>query len=515
MNLSLSPVEKKVVKGLKDVGGKGDAEEVAKASGLKVNQVLSSIASLASKGVISFSRIAEKVFILTEEGKRFLKGGTPERKLLNLIKKRGEISTKELKSLKVIKKKDVSIALKWLKEKGWVSIEKVEDENIMRLTDAGKYVLDHKTDLEKFLDMFKDRERIPDKELIPEFGTTLKEALERKVVKEKEISHWKLELTKEGYKILEEKERAEITRLTKNIIESGDWKRYSLKPYNIKVKPPELYIGKKHPYTIFLEYVRKLLIGMGFVEVKGNYVEPEFWNFDALFQPQDHPAREIHDSYILKNPKEANIKLNEYVERVRRTHEDGWRTGSVGWGYRWDFKIARRLILRSQTTVLSIRNIASGAKPPYKMFAIGKVFRPDVIDRTHSTEFYQCEGIVLDRNLNMKHLLGYLKTFAEKLGFKRVKFKPGYFPFTEPSVETFVYHPKLGWIEVLGAGLFRPEVLIPAGVDYPEVQCLAWGIGIDRLATIKLGIDDIRYLHSQDLKWLREKSLGFILRGEF
>jgi len=130
------------------------------------------------------------------------------------------------------------------------------------------------------------------------------------------------------------------------------------------------------------------------------------------------------------------------------------------------------------------------------------VFRPDVLDAKHSMEFTQLEGIIGDRNITLRNLLGLLKKFAKALNLGEVKFRPGYFPFTEPSVESFVKHPKLGWVEFVGSGMFRPEVLMPLGIDFPVI---AWGIGFDRLAMIRLGIDDIRELYTKKLDLLREK----------
>jgi len=137
------------------------------------------------------------------------------------------------------------------------------------------------------------------------------------------------------------------------------------------------------------------------------------------------------------------------------------------------------------------------------MFCLSKVFRPDVIDAKHSVEFHQLDGIIGDYVINFRHLLGILATIAKELGFEAIKFVPGYFPFTEPSVEGFVKHPKLGWVECLGAGLFRPEVLKPLDIDY---QVIAWGIGVDRLAMIRLGINDIRDLHTMRLDKLRDSN---------
>ena len=138
------------------------------------------------------------------------------------------------------------------------------------------------------------------------------------------------------------------------------------------------------------------------------------------------------------------------------------------------------------------------------MFVIDKVFRPDVIDAKHFIEFDQLEGIVVDESVNLRHLLGLLREIAYIFGAKKVRFRPHYFPFTEPSLEVDVYFENLGWVEIAGAGIFRPEVTLPLRVEMPV---LAWGIGIGRLAMLKLNVDDIRYLMSNDFEWLKNSKI--------
>ncbi len=339
----------------------------------------------------------------------------------------------------------------------------------------------------------------------------VRELVKRGLVEIDESKEVYLEITDLGEAVLSGRltVRREVARLSRELIESGRWREVEIKAYDVTSMPPTVYPGKPHPYVEFLDEVREILVGMGFLEVKSPIVEAEFWNFDALFQAQDHPAREVHDSYAVSVPAgPADIKDLKLVEKIKRAHETGEGTGSTGWGYEWDFDIARRLILRSQMTAASARTLAGTPNPPLKIFAIDRVFRPEALDRTHSMEFHQCEGVVLAEGLNVRHLLGYLEEFAKRLGFGEVMFRPAYFPFTEPSVEAYVRHPRLGWIEIAGSGLFRPEILIPMGYDYPKVQALAWGIGIGRLAMVKLGIGDIRQLHSQDLAFLRKFPVG-------
>jgi phenylalanyl-tRNA synthetase alpha chain len=221
---------------------------------------------------------------------------------------------------------------------------------------------------------------------------------------------------------------------------------------------------------------------------------------DALFMPQFHSARDIHDAYFIKEPSRAPEIEEPYASRVAAAHKNGGETGSSGWGVEFDHQRSRQLQLRSQGTVLSARWLKK-ARVPGKYFALARCFRPDQVDATHAADFFQCEGIVLGEDINFITLLGLLKLFAEEVAkAKDVKFAPAYFPFTEPSVEVHIRHPQVGWMELGGAGIFRPEVTWPQGVEVPVI---AWGLGLDRMAMMALGIDDIRELFSTSLNKVR------------
>jgi phenylalanyl-tRNA synthetase alpha chain len=211
--------------------------------------------------------------------------------------------------------------------------------------------------------------------------------------------------------------------------------------------------------------------------------------------------------YFVKDPTHAREIAEPYLSRVAKTHENGNDTCSSGWGYRFDIERAKRLVLRSQGTAVSARTLASTPNIPGKYFSIARCFRYDQVDATHATDFFQVEGIVLGADINFRTLLGLLNLFAHEVAqAKEVKFVPAYFPFTEPSVELHVRHPRLGWMELGGAGLFRPEVTVPLGVHVPVI---AWGLGLDRMAMVALGIHDIRDLFTTDLELLRT------MRGKF
>lgn len=293
----------------------------------------------------------------------------------------------------------------------------------------------------------------------------------------------------------------EVGVLTPEMLRDGSWREKSFRRYNLSLSPARVYPGRKHPYMEFLDSLRTKLLAMGFTEMVGSLVETEFWNNDALFMPQHHPARDIHDAYFVKSPRQATEIEEPFGSQVAAAHRDGGATGSKGWGYDFDFEKTRQLILRTQGTACSSRQLAEGASVPGKYFSIARCFRYDQVDATHLSDFYQVEGIVLGHDIAFTHLLGLLDLFAKEVAkADETMFAPAYFPFTEPSVELHARHPVLGWMELGGAGLFRPEVTRPLGVDVPVI---AWGLGVDRMAMVALGVDDIRDLFSTDLDRVR------------
>jgi phenylalanyl-tRNA synthetase alpha chain len=294
----------------------------------------------------------------------------------------------------------------------------------------------------------------------------------------------------------------EIGVLTPQMLETGSWKGKPFRSYNVQVPPTRLIPGRTNPYAQFLEDVKDKLASLGFEEFDGPLVETEFWNSDALFMPQFHSARDIHDVYHIAEPEQAAAIEEPWLSNIAAAHENGGTTGSRGWNYPFDREFTRRLILRSQGTVLSAKQLPK-AKIPGKYFGIVRCFRYDRVDATHLSDFYQTEGIVLGEEVNLRTLLGMLDMFAREVaGAKEVKYVPGYFPFTEPSVEVHIKHPALGWFELGGSGIFRPEVTASLGVRVPVA---AWGIGIDRMALMALGLNDLRELFSCDIEAVRRR----------
>lgn len=411
------------------------------------------------------------MYKLTKEGKRYVKNGLPEKRLIKILKKEGESKISELEN----KIENLEIGIGHLKKKGWISIE----EDRLELKKEPKVIEEQKA-LEKISKDEKVKPKI------------LKQLQSRNLVKE-----IKKNVVKQAKKQLEK----EVASLTPELIKTGLWRKAKLKKYNPEEIGEEKFPGKKHVLSYFIEKIRRIFLEMGFKEKKDSFVESSFWNFDALFQPQDHPAREMHDTLYLKNPKKSKLPDKEIVKAVKRMHQEGDKE-SRGWEYKWVRRIAEKPILRTHTTAVTVRSLAE-VEAPAKVFCIGRVFRNETLDYSHLPEFAQVEGIVADENVNFRDLLGYLKEFYKKLGFEKIRFRPSYFPYTEMSVEPEVYFKeKDEWLELGGAGIFRPEVTRPLGVDVPV---LAWGLGLERPLMLKLGITDIRnFYFKNDLKFLRE-----------
>jgi phenylalanyl-tRNA synthetase alpha chain len=413
------------------------------------------------------------MYKLTEEGKKYLKNGLPEERLIDAAKKPVTIDEAR-KALS-----DFAIGLSWAKKNGWIRV------------DGGRIVVVRKPA------SFSEKDALS----LVGSGKPVKEPVLRILLQRRLV-------IKEGEGSISRASALsgkEVSSLTPDLIKTGLWKDVKLRPYNVSVAGEKVYPGKRHPYGRFLRQVRRKLVELGFKEMTGPTIETEFWNFDALFQAQNHPSRDWTQTYTLKNPKQGDLPERKIVEKVRAAHENGGGTGSTGWGYKWDPGKAAQLMPRAHGTACSARRLAAGVDVPGKYFAIKRCFRPDVIDATHGVEFNQCEGIIVGEKMTFSDMLGMLSMFAMEIaGAEDVKFYPDYYPFTEPSVQLSAKHPELGWIEFAGAGMFRPELTEPLGVKQPV---LAWGLGIDRLAMCRLGISDIRQLFSQDVDWLRRQKV--------
>jgi len=495
----LSQNEKKVLLTLQNLQGTGSPKEIFQNGDFQHNVEVAHAASwLQSKKLVTITDHIKTVYSLGPEGKRFLGKKLPERRaLVALHDKKGAISLKNL--TEVLDPGETPIAIGWLKRNGWATIKK-DKETIIEITEEGKKAFSNPSDDEKILQLLNEKGSME----IDKVKISL--LLSRKnVIKEKEIISSTIHLTNDGKKTLEYgfELADEISQVTSSIIKNNEWENKVIRPYDIHAFAPALYGGKPHPLVHLMSKIRQIFIEMGFQEIQGDFVESCFWNMDVLFIPQDHPAREMQDTLYCKTPETIKVEEGELKEKIAQVHENGGDTSSTGWGYIFSQSEGERALLRTHTTVNTIRYLYHNPEPPSKVFSIGRVFRKESIDTTHLPEFYQIEGIVHEENTNFRQLIGVLKEFYKRMGFEKIRFRPGYFPYTEPSMEVEVFW-NGEWMELGGSGIFRPEVTEPVGINNPV---LAWGLGLERLAMLKFGVTDIRSLYISDLDWLNKKSL--------
>jgi len=263
---------------------------------------------------------------------------------------------------------------------------------------------------------------------------------------------------------------------------------------DVEAKAPEVFVARTHPLKDTIDEIREIFVTLGFSEIMGNMTQPSFWNFDALFTPQDHPARELQDTFYLDGITSKKIGTPEQIRKVSESHKKNWR-------YYWDINEARKMVLRTHTTCVTIKHLAENKLDDARVFSLGRVFRNEKVSYKHLVEFNQIEGVVVGPNANLRNLMGIQREFYRRIGITKIKFWPTFFPYTEPSLQTMVYNERLGkWVELFGMGIFRPEVTKPLGINKPV---LAWGGGIERIAMLKYGLDDVREFYNNNLSWLR------------
>jgi phenylalanyl-tRNA synthetase alpha chain len=461
---------------------------------------------LAGKGYLEEKDRTERTFYeLTDLGREYAEKGTPEERIFDHVRTEGPASMPELSEALGLENKDTGSAFGQLSKEKLLAMGPEK-----KVTSAADGPSPRMETVRKLLDRAAETEILDEAALTEEEKEAIRGISKKRgasgapfrTVEREEITYVMTPLGGEVREILEAEGMTgeEIGQLTPEMLADGSWKKASFREYNIRTPPSRVLLGRKNPYAQYLESVKDKLVSLGFEEFDGPLVETEFWNSDALFMPQFHSARDIHDVYYLDTPTHAKEIEQPYLDQVAASHENGWETGSRGWEYGFDRDFTRRLILRSQGTVLSAKQLPK-AEIPGKYFGIVRCFRYDQVDATHLSDFYQTEGIVLGEEVNLRTLLGLLKMFAEEVaGAEEVMYVPGYFPFTEPSVEVHIKHPTLGWFELGGSGIFRPEVTEPLGINVPV---LAWGLGIDRMALMSLGLNDLRELFTPDIENIR------------
>ncbi len=471
-------------------------KEIIEKSQLDETSVLRALQFLSNKGILELKRKEETLVDLDTNGIYYKKNHLPERKLIILLEEKNHLPLEEAKKLSKLSDNEFKVSLGILKNKALIELRNGKLSLI-----ANKIELSKRTLEEQLI------ESLPLKlsDLAQEQQHAL-EALKRRknIVEIKKKSTIDFSLTDLGKQLAGKQIKLDsIEEITPEVIR--DWnKNKKLRKYDITSPVPKINGGKKHFVNQSIEYAKRIWTDLGFKEMSGSLVDSSFWVFDALFTAQDHPAREMQDTFFIKDSV-GELPDKKIVNKVKQAHEIGI-SNSKGWQYSWNENEAKKLVLRTHTTSLSAKTLSklSPKDLPAKFFALGKVFRNETVDWSHGFEFYQTEGIVVDKNANLRNLLGYLKEFYSKMGFEKIRFRPSFFAYTEPSVEIEVFHPeKKVWLELGGAGIFRPEVTAPL-LGSP-IPVLAWGQGFDRIIMDYYKISDLREMYSNDLKNLREK----------
>jgi len=459
----LHDIEKQIVKALQSEPNLTEEQLVQKTK-LSMDQIRRGVEWLRQKKLADVSETIKISSSLGKNGLDSLKNGLPERRLVNLVKD-GPKTFDEIRSS--LQGPDFNVAIANAKKNDWISIEKMEtgskislkQEPVQTPEELMISTIGEKTISSNPLSMFPALKPLMER---PDFIIQHEE-------KTKAVS-----LSEPGKKIDLEK------------LDSG--------AIDVEADVPHVHAARIHPLKDTINEIRETFVHLGFSEILGNLSQSSFWNFDALFTPQDHPARELQDTFYLKDLNAKQLATPAQIKNVSNAHKKGWR-------YYWDIQEARKMVLRTHTTCVTIKHLADKKPDEARIFSLGRVFRNEKLSFKHLAEFNQVEGVVVGKHITLRDLMGIQKEFYRKIGLTKVKFWPTFFPYTEPSLQSMVYNEKLGkWIELFGMGIFRPEVTKPLGITKPV---LAWGGGIERIAMLKFGLDDVREFYNNNLSWLR------------
>jgi phenylalanyl-tRNA synthetase alpha chain len=459
----LHDIEKKIIDSLKKKSEQ-TPEQLLESTELSIDQIRRGIEWLRLKDLAQVKESSKVEISLGQNGIDALKNGLPERKLMDLIKDKPK-TFDEIRT--VLSGAGFNAAIANAKKNGWVKIDKTESGS--RISIKEKSV------------------ETPEEKLISFIGnkSIAEEQIENKLA-------LKFLLQRPDY-IIENTEKSKTVSLTEKaskidstLSDSG--------AIDVEADVPPVFVARTHPLKDTIDEIREIFVKLGFSEIEGNLTQSSFWNFDALFTPQDHPARELQDTFYLENIKSEKPATPKQIKRVSTSH-------SQNWGYNWKISESQKMVLRTHTTCVTIKYLAEKKPDEARVFSLGRVFRNEKVSYKHLVEFNQIEGIVIGNNTTLRDLMGIQKEFYKQLGLTKIKFWPTFFPYTEPSLQTMVYNEKVGkWIELFGMGIFRPEVTKPLGIDKPV---LAWGGGIERIAMLKYELDDVREFYNNNLNWLR------------
>ena len=492
--------KEEVLKILKEKG-EINSEDLAKVMKKDHQQVVGLIKGLETKEIVESEKKEAKMITLTEAGKECIEKGSPDIQILKELKQNGNQTKKNL--LAKLGKSVMGFGFNLAMKAKYITYDKKSDNVTLPAKDEVQ---------ENIIQMSKDpNPEKYDNKLIQDYIKIYK------LIKISTVIHF---LVKKGKNFDTGLVKFE-TELTADLLANDKWQSSKFSKYNYEALGKEVPNGALHRLLCVRSQIREIFLEQGFEEMPtNNFVESSFWNFDSLFQPQQHPSREAHDTFFLSYPAKANSEKfhPDYFQRVKEMHEKGG-FGSIGWKYDWSADEAEKNILRTHTTAVSSRMLyklaqdykKTGKFTPKKYFSIDRVFRNESLDNTHLAEFHQIEGFIADYDLGLAHLLGTVEQYFKRLGLEKLRFKPAYNPYTEPSMEIFALHPVTKkWIEIGNSGVFRPEMLLPMGLPQ-NVNVIAWGFSLERPAMIHYHLSNIRDLfgHEVNIKHTQEASMYY------
>jgi phenylalanyl-tRNA synthetase alpha chain len=478
------PIEQSILRSLSD-NDYVRVDSLVASTGLSIDQIRRGVEWLKFKNLISINESSTERVVLASGGLIAAKNGLPERRLVNSLKE-GKETIVEVLASGAIKNEEINAAIAGARRNQWVQLVEgkmtptpftakqspeerflenlKEGEEIAKLTEEEKRVLEQLRRRPNYIEIKEEKESIisltdPARQIIPMLG---QEKLERS--------------------------------LTTELITTGRWRETNFSALDVEAPAPLIYPGRPHPLNDIVEEIKEIFIGFGFSEIEGRMIQSGFWNFDALFTPQDHPARDMQDTFYISAQTQQIPASKDQISKVSRIHKRRWNR-------QWKVQEAQRLVLRTHTTPVTIQHLAKIKPDVGRFFSVGRVFRNEKLSYKHLVEFHQVEGVATAQKASLRDLMGLQKEFYAKMGIKRIKFWPTFFPYTEPSLQSMVYNEKLEkWVELFGMGIFRPEVTKPLGIKNPV---LAWGGGLERIAMLRFGLDDLRQLYGNKLAWLR------------
>jgi phenylalanyl-tRNA synthetase alpha chain len=488
---SLSKLERLVLENIHT-----SIQEISQKTNLSEEEVKTGLMLLEERGYLKLNKKEKEVFVLDKLGEKYKDLNLPEiiilKEILNGEKQINEFSIDEI---------DVRNLIGFLKKNDLCEIIQNEKKQLkLKITKKGiNYLNENKKnpllDIENNLEFLQKRKGF---------------------IKMKKKILFSIELKEFGEKLSSKiKEKYSNIDLVENLkvedLKTRSWKNKEFRRYNINLKTQIQDLGRRHPMMRANEILSEIFIEMGFKEMEGPIIESEFWCFDALWIPQDHPARDEQDSFFLDGKAVVDDDL---CEKVAKLHEDGILKGHTPKG-QFSHKITKRRVLRTHSTATSFRylkklgeRLKKGENIDGKYFYVAHNFRNEAIDATHLAEFFQGEGFIIGDDLSLANLMGFIIEYYKKFGIDKIKFKPTFNPYTEPSMEAHYYDEKMKkWYALINSGIFREETLKPFGLEKKKI--IAWGMGASRVATLLSNKSSMREITGAtcDFKWLKKRSI--------